>query len=109
MKVGGAADDCHLLAKFRPTIAVSDMLGLIKTNASKWVNERSDVNQKFQWQPGFAAFSVSEPQFPKVSRYIENQEEHHRAKSFEEEFLEMLDRHSINYDLKYVFEQEIIE
>jgi REP element-mobilizing transposase RayT len=109
LKIGGVADHCHRLAKFSPTIAVSDMLRLIKTNSSKWINDRSDVNKQFQWQPGYAAFSVSESQSSIVSRYIENQREHHRIKSFEEEFLEMLDRHGFEYDLRYVFEREIIE
>lgn len=109
LKIGGVADHCHLLAKFSPTIAVSDMLRLIKTNSSKWINQRPDVKHKFQWQTGYAAFSVSESQSPIVGRYIANQQEHHRQKSFEEEFLEMLARHGIEYDPRYVFEREIIE
>ncbi len=109
LKIGGMPDHVHLLAKLSPTIAVSDMLRLIKTNSSKWVNERSDVSSAFQWQSGYGAFSVSESQVPIVSRYIENQKKHHRAKSFDEEFLEILKRHGIEYDLRYVFEQEIIE
>ena len=109
LKIGGVADHCHLLAKFSPTVAVSDMLRLIKTNSSKWVNERADVIHRFQWQAGYAAFSVSESQLPIVSQYIANQAAHHRKRTFEEELIQLLDRHGIEYDLRYVFEQEIVE
>jgi len=108
LKIGGVADHVHLLAKLSPTIAISDVLRVVKTNSSKWINEREDVHYKFQWQPGFAAFSVSESQFPIVETYIANQAEHHRSKTFEEEFLGILKKHNIEYDTRYVFEQEIV-
>ena len=107
--MGGVMDHVHLLAKLPPTIAVSDMLRLIKSNSSKMVNETMTPRIPFEWQPGYAAFSVSESQFERVRDYILNQEEHHRKKSFQEEFIELLDKHNITYDLRYVFEQEIIE
>ena len=107
--MGGVRDHVHLLAKLSPTIAVSDMLRLIKSNSSKMVNETMTPRIPFEWQPGYAAFSVSESQYPGVRKYILNQEEHHRKKSFEEEFIELLEKHNIAYDLRYVFEQEIIE
>ncbi len=108
LKIGGIADHVHLLAKLSPTLAISDVLRVVKTNSSKWINERSDVRFKFQWQPGFAAFSVSESQLPVVESYIANQAEHHRKRTFEEEFLMMLRRHNIKYDPRYVFEREIV-
>ena len=107
--MGGVSDHVHLLAKLSPTIAVSDMLRLIKSNSSKMVNETMTLLIPFEWQPGYAAFSVSESQYPRVRDYILNQEEHHRKKTFQEEFIELLEKHNITYDLRYVFEQEIIE
>lgn len=107
--MGGVSDHVHLLAKLSPTIAVSDMLRLIKSNASKMVNESIRPRIPFEWQPGYAAFSVSESQFERVRDYILNQEEHHRKKSFQEEFLNLLKKHNITYDQRYVFEEEIIE
>ena len=107
--MGGVRDHVHLLAKLSATIAVSDMLRLIKSNSSKMVNETMTPRIPFEWQPGYAAFSVSESQYPDVRKYILNQEEHHRKKSFEEEFIELLEKHNIAYDPRYVFEQEIIE
>jgi len=109
LKIGGVENHVHLLAKLSPTIAISDVLRTIKANSSKWINERSDVMRKFEWQIGYAAFSVSESQSPTVANYIDNQAEHHRKKSFEEEFLAILEKHNIEFDMRYVFEQEIIE
>jgi REP element-mobilizing transposase RayT len=109
IKIGGIADHVHILAKLSPTIAISDVLRLVKTNSSKWINERSDVHFKFQWQPGFSAFSVSESQVPAVVSYIANQAEHHRTRTFEEEFLGMLRKHRIEFDPRYVFEREIVK
>ncbi|MFG0265437.1 MAG: IS200/IS605 family transposase [Rhodopirellula sp. JB055] len=109
LKIGGVEDHVHLLAKLSPTIAVSDVLRKIKSNSSKWINERSDVTRKFEWQSGYAAFSVSESQMPAVAEYIANQAEHHRQKTFEEEFLAILRKHNIEFDMRYVFEQEVIK
>ncbi|WP_372720390.1 IS200/IS605 family transposase [Novipirellula sp.] len=109
LKIGGVEDHVHLLAKLSPTIAVSDVLRKIKSNSSKWINERPDVSRTFEWQSGFAAFSVSESQSPSVSDYIVSQAEHHRKMTFEEEFLAILRKHNIEFDMRYVFEQEIIE
>ncbi len=107
--MGGVSDHVHLLAKLSPTIAISDMLRLIKSNSSKMVNETMTPQIPFEWQPGYAAFSVSESQYPRVRDYVRNQEQHHRKQSFQEEFIELLEKHNITYDLRYVFEQEIIE
>ena len=100
-------DHIHPLAKLSPSISVSDVLRNVKASSSKWINERSDVAQRFEWQSGYAAFSVSESQVDAVRNYIINQKEHHAKNSFEDEFLALLKRHNISFDLKYVFEQEI--
>ena len=104
---GGIEDHVHLLAKLPPTIAVSDMLRLIKANSSKWANERSDVPY-FEWQAGYGAFSVSESNVPSVRKYIDSQEEHHRKQAFRDEYLALLRRHNIEFDERYVFEEEHI-
>ena len=107
LKIGGVDDHVHLLAKLSPTIAISDALRTIKANSSKWINERADVSRKFEWQSGYAAFSVSESQVSAVAHYIANQAEHHRKMTFQEEFLAIMEKHNIEYEMKYVFEQEI--
>lgn len=109
LKAGGIEDHIHLLAKLPPTIAVSDMLRLMKANSSKWINEVKTPKKPFEWQPGYAAFSVSESQVGAVAAYIANQREHHHTRSFQEEFLLFLKLHNIECDPRYVFEQEVIQ
>ncbi|MCO6043809.1 IS200/IS605 family transposase [Aeoliella sp. ICT_H6.2] len=105
-EIGGMPDHLHLLVGIPPTIAVSDAIRILKASSSKWVNERSDRVAKFQWQIGYAAFTVSVSQRESVCQYIRNQQTHHRQRSFKEEFIELLERHQIEYDPKYAFEQE---
>ena len=107
--MGGVSDHVHLLAKLSPTIALSDMLRLIKSNTSKMVNEHIKPKRSFEWQTGYGVFSVSESQHEVVRKYVLNQEEHHRKRTFEEEFIELLQKHNIACDERYVFEQEIIQ
>jgi putative transposase len=103
LEIGGIDDHVHILAKLKPAVAVSDALRLIKANSSKWANEGKSKT-RFAWQEGFAAFSVSESQVETVSQYIRNQEEHHRGKTYQQEFVELLDRHGVEYDPKYLWD-----
>ena len=79
------------------------MVRLIKANSSKWVNEKPGRTERFEWQSGYGAFTVSESQLPVVRKYILAQEEHHRGRSFQEEFVEMLNRHGLKFDEKYIW------
>jgi len=106
IEVGGIADHIHILAGFSPTTSVSYMLQHIKGNSSKWINEHKMTPTRFEWQSGYGAFTVSQSQVPSVRRYVQQQEEHHAKTTFEEEFIEMLKRHDIDYDPRYVFETE---
>jgi hypothetical protein len=76
---------------------------LIKGGSSKWVNDTIPRRDRFEWQEGYGAFSVSVSQVAKTLAYINNQKEHHRKKTFQEEFLELLKKHNIEYDQRYVF------
>ena len=109
LKIGGVEDHVHLLAKLSPNTCISDTLRNIKANSSKWINQRPSKIHRFEWQTGYAAFSVSESQIPLLTKYIGNQTKHHRTKTFEQEFLAILKKHNISYDPKYVFEREVIE
>lgn len=84
------------------------MLKLTKANSSKWVNQRDDRRVRFAWQTGYAAFSVSESQVPKIRRYIQDQPEHHKVRTFRDEFIKILKRHNVDYDERYLFEEEHI-
>jgi len=99
---GGTADHVHLLASIHPSVSVADMLRKVKTNSSKWIHETFPQHKEFAWQEGYGGFSVSQSNVEQVRRYIEQQEEHHRRVTFEEEFVEFLERHGIPYDQRYL-------
>jgi REP element-mobilizing transposase RayT len=106
LEIGGIADHVHLLIRIRPNVAVSDIVRLVKANSSKWVNERPDAKGRgrFAWQEGYGAFSLSPSQLHRVRRYVERQEDHHRTKTFQEEFVEFLRRHEIEFNELYVWD-----
>ena len=108
LSAGGMPDHVHLVARFSPTIALATMLRLIKTNSSKWINEHGNVRARFEWQSGYGAFSVSESQLDRVRSYVRNQQEHHAHQTFREEYLDLLRRHNIEFDERYVFDEERI-
>ena len=101
LSINSMADHLHLLWELSPTVALSDAMRLLKTNSSRWVRETFSL-KPFAWQTGYAAFSVSRSNVSAVANYIENQERHHRKRTFQEEFIELL-VNGIPYDPKYVF------
>ena len=98
--VGGAEDHIHFLIQIPATLALAKAVSTIKSNSSRWANEEG---QKFVWQQGYGAFSVSASIVPTVVRYIQNQQAHHRKMSFDEEFLVLLNKHGVEFDPKFVF------
>jgi putative transposase len=98
--IGGMEDHIHILVQIPPTMTIAQAVRLIKSNSSKWMNE---LGHRFAWQKGYGGFSVSASKVSTVVRYIENQERHHRKMNFDEEFLAMLRKHGVEFDLKYVF------
>jgi putative transposase len=102
--MNGIEDHVHLLIGLRPSQSVSDLLQQVKGDSSLWVNQRGFVRGKFQWQEGYAAFSYSKSQLPAVINYINNQEIHHKKKSFIEEYKEFLDIFEVPYDERYIFQ-----
>ena len=102
--VGGYYDHAHLLVRIPAKIAVSEFVGRVKANTSKHINESRDAELSFHWQGGYGAFSVSPSKKQSVISYIENQMEHHRSASFQDEFRLLLDKHEIEYNEKYIWE-----
>jgi REP-associated tyrosine transposase len=98
--IGGMADHVHFLVQVPPVMALAKAVLTIKSNSSRWANEGG---QRLTWQQGYAAFSVSASIVPAVVRYIQNQEAHHKKISFDEEFLALLRKHSVEFDPKFVF------
>ena len=103
LEIGGMPDHVHLLTKFKPTKSVSEMLNRIKAKSSKWVNEEKPGLRKFGWQDGYAALSVSQSGAGRVKRYIQNQQQHHRRQTFQDEFIALLEKHGIEYDQRYLW------
>ena len=103
LSVGGTADHVHVLLSLPATLSVAKAIQLIKGGSSKWIHDQFHQYRKFAWQDGYGAFSVSASQVKSVTNYIKGQKEHHRKRTFEEEFLEFLDKYAVEYDQRYLF------
>jgi REP element-mobilizing transposase RayT len=103
LMVGGTTDHVHLLLSLPPSLCVADALRDLKANSSRWVHETWPDRRDFGWQTGYGAFSVSESSREAVARYIQDQEEHHRRMTFQEEFIVLLKKHGIPYDERYIW------
>lgn len=104
LQIGGTENHVHLLLGVPPSVGVSKAVQLIKGGSSMWMKSEFPGKRGFAWQDGYAAFSVSKSVVPEVIEYIQNQREHHRAKTFEEEYVAFLKKHEIDYDERYVFD-----
>ncbi|HAX48138.1 MAG TPA: IS200/IS605 family transposase [Ignavibacteria bacterium] len=102
--VNGMPDHIHAFVGLKPALAISDLVREMKNNSSNFINEKKWVKGKFNWQEGYGAFSYSKSQIEKVYNYILNQEDHHKEKTFKEEYLELLKKFEIEFDEKYLFE-----
>ena len=101
--INNMPDHMHILIGQKPNIALSDLVRDIKAGSSGFINEHRWVAGRFAWQEGFGAFSYGHSQLTAVIRYIENQQEHHRRRSFTEEYLQLLDRFNVPHDERYIF------
>ena len=104
LAAGGVADHLHLSVSLGKELSVSAALRVIKSNSSKWVHDTFDDQPHFAWQNGYGAFSVSQSNLDDVHRYIENQTEHHRKRTFQEEFLAFLKRYNVPYDERHIWD-----
>jgi putative transposase len=102
LEIGGIPDHVHLLMKLKSDMAVAEIVRLIKSNSSKWLNDSNGPTGRFEWQTGYGAFSVSESQVRKVRKYIQDQESHHAKVSFRDELIALLEKHGIEYDERYL-------
>lgn len=104
--VNGMPNHIHLLISTKPNCNLSALVRDIKANSSKWINEKQLINGKFQWQNGFGAFTASQSGVKPVIRYIENQEQHHKTKTFQEEYIRFLDEYEVVYEPEYLLKDE---
>ena len=102
--VGGVEDHIHMLVTIPPPLSVSESLKRIKGGSSAWIKENFPGLEKFGWQDGYGAFTVSRSQIHEIESYIRNQREHHRVKTFQEEYRAFLDKHEIEYNERYLWD-----
>ena len=93
--INGMPDHVHLLFLQNPKMAITDIIKQVKGNTSHWINEQNLIQDKFAWQTGYAAYSVSESQLEKGFQYIKNQKEHHLKKTFTQEYDEFISAHGL--------------
>lgn len=101
--INGMPDHIHCFIGLKPTIAISDLVRDIKNNSSKFINDKKLVRGKFSWQEGYGAFSYSHSHIQDVYNYILNQKDHHKRKTFKEEYLELMKKFEIDYNENYLF------
>ncbi|MFN3756046.1 MAG: IS200/IS605 family transposase [Flavobacterium sp.] len=102
--VNGVEDHVHVFVGLKPTMCISDLVRDIKNNTSNYINDQKFIKTKFEWQEGYGAFSYAHSQINNVYNYIAKQEQHHKKKSFKEEYLDFLQKFDVEYDEKYLFE-----
>jgi len=103
VEIGGMPDHIHLLVAIPPKQSISEITRNVKSSTAYWLNHKVLKNSKFGWQDGYGVFTVSSSNQNTVKRYIQNQEEHHRKRTFKEEFLALLNAHHISFDERYLW------
>ena len=103
LQIGGMPDHLHVFIGMRPHQALSDLMRIVKGESSKWINQQRLAKGRFSWQEGYGAFSYAKSQVPQVIRYIQNQEEYHRERTFIEEYKTLLKAFEVEYDERYIF------
>ncbi len=100
--INSVSDHIHVFMGLKPNVCLSDLVREIKT--SRFVNEKRWVKGRFNWQEGFGAFSYGHSQMNVVVKYIQNQERHHSKKTFQDEYIELLKKFNVDFDIKYAFD-----
>jgi REP element-mobilizing transposase RayT len=103
ISINGMSDHLHILIGLRPAMALADLVRDIKCDSSEWVNRKKLSRGKFAWQEGYGAFSYGHSQMDMIIRYIQNQERHHKRRSFKDEYLGLLQKFEIEFKEEYVF------
>ena len=102
--VNGVEDHVHCFVGLKPVVSVSELMKTVKAKSSKYINDNKLTRERFEWQRGYGVFSYSQSQIDNVYKYIENQEVHHKKRTFHVEYLEMLKKFNVAYDEQYIFE-----
>ncbi len=105
LQINSMPDHIHILIGLRPAQSISSLVKHIKTESTKWINNRKFFASSFAWQEGYGAFSYSQSQVPEVIRYIQNQEAHHKKQTFLDEYRRFLTAFEIEYEEQYLFKE----
>ena len=105
--VNGVEDHIHCLFSLKPSLSISEVMKSVKAKSSKWINESGFLEHRFEWQPGYGAFTYSQSQLSSVHRYIKNQQKHHQQMNFKEEYIKLLDKFQVEYDERFLFDELI--
>ncbi len=103
--INGIGDHVHILISMNPKQAPSDLMYHVKRSSSLWINENKLCPGKFSWQEGFGAFSYGKSQITMITRYIENQQNHHQKRTFIDEYIAFLKAFEVEYDELYIYKQ----
>jgi len=101
--INGVANHVHILLGLNPAISISNTVYSLKRSSSLYINKEKMCDGKFAWQEGYGAFTYSRSQIKNVYRYIQNQEMHHKKKSFRDEYVDFLEKFEIDFDKRYLF------
>ncbi len=104
LAINNMPDHMHILIGYGTTISIADLMRDIKAISSKFINEKNWIKGRFEWQEGYGVFSYSRSQIDKVIKYINTQQEHHKKKSFKNEYLDILKKAAVDYDERYLFD-----
>lgn len=103
LAINGMPDHIHFLIEMKPSCCLSDLVREVKKSSNDFIKEKKFVRGKFQWQEGYGAFSYSHSNLDNVIQYIMNQKEHHKKKTFKEEYMEILKKFEIEFKDEYLF------
>ena len=104
LRTGGWIDHVHIVCGLSRTVTIADLVETVKTETSRWAKKAPHSEKAFAWQSGYGAFSVSQSNLDRVVDYVDSQQEHHRAKSFQDEFRALCRRHKLEIDERYVWD-----
>ncbi len=104
ISINGMSDHVHILIGLKPAMALADLVRDIKADSSDFINRKKWIRGRFSWQEGYGAFSHGHSRLDTIIRYIQNQEQHHRRRSFKDEYLVWLKKFEIPFEEKYVFQ-----
>lgn len=104
LAINGMPDHIHILIGFRTTQSIADLMQDVKADSSQWINKNRLTKAKFEWQVGYGVFSYSRSQVPTIINYIKNQKEHHRKKTFIDEYRDFLKDFEVDYEERFIFQ-----